>query len=470
MITANVLDWSRLEKGEAVCRPTSLDIRKVCESILSILPNKEDEIGTELLVVVGPDVPNMLYLDETYLQRILMNLLTNALKFTQSGYVILLVEIKDDELVVTVRDSGLGIPEAFLPHLFEPFKQAQTRGAERGTGLGLAIIRQLLQKMEGTITVESKYQQAEEVGTEKCGSIFTVTIPITIDADDEPDGLSSLSSNRRIAHFDDCNARLPEGLQLAWRAFGFDLVRANPDETISESWGHIWTDLTFLRAHPNLLRQIHALHNHLVIVSYESQAVLDESLGSPPPPHIVPVRRPLVWHHMVESMLLAARTGKPSIDRSVRFAPVVDVVENGVGGTIQVQETKMLSGSTVLLVEDNKINQKLGVRMLKTLGYGVIVADDGQDAIDKLVENDQDIDIILMDQSMPRMDGITATKRIREMELVGSLSRARRPIVMVTAVVGPDAQAFSMSAGTDAFLPKPLALSKLETTLKKFLG
>ncbi|KIW69155.1 hypothetical protein PV04_05048 [Phialophora macrospora] len=467
MITANVLDWSRLEKGEAACRPTSLDLRRVCESLLTILPNKDEEAGTELMIVVGPNVPHALFLDETYLQRILMNLLTNALKFTQSGYVILLVEMKDDELVVTVRDSGFGIPESFLPHLFEPFKQAQTRGAQRGTGLGLAIIRQLLQKMEGTITVESKCQHEEELGTETSGSTFTVTIPTTVSAD-FPESLQCLDPNRTIALYASCSERMVEGLQLAWKAFGFELVRANLDDAISDSWGYIWTDLMFLRANGQLLRRILEVRRQLVIVSYDSQTLLDESFGSVPPPHIVPTRRPFLLHRVVENMITAARTGRAAIDRTVRFAPVVDVVENE--GSNSAREKKTLSGSTVLLVEDNKINQKLGVKMLKTLGYNVVVADDGQDAIEKLVENDRDIVLILMDQSMPRMDGVTATKKIREMEHSGALRGRRRPIIMVTAVVGPDAQALCMSAGTDAFLPKPLALTKLDHTLKKFMG
>ncbi|KAJ9611722.1 hypothetical protein H2200_004906 [Cladophialophora chaetospira] len=468
MITANVLDWSRLEKGEAVSRPTSLDVRKACESILAILPIKDDESGAELMIVVAPDVPDSLYLDETYLQRILMNLLTNALKFTQSGYVLLLIETKDDSsLVINVRDSGVGIPESFLPELFEPFKQAQIRGAERGTGLGLAIIRQLLQKLDGTITVESKSQRTSEVGAEACGSAFVVTIPIAFSAD-PPDLLSCLGANRTIALFDSCNERVAEGLQLAWRSYGFEQVRANPDDPISDSWGYLWTDLLFLRAHSQFLQRVSELQHQLVIVSYDSQTLLDESFGSVPPPHIVPVRRPFVWHQIIENMATATRTGRATIDRSVRFAPIVDVMENG--SSTPAHETKTLSGSTVLLVEDNKINQRLGVKMLKTLGYKAIVAEDGQEAIEKLIENDQDINLILMDQSMPRMDGITATKKIREMEQSGALTGFRRPIIMVTAVVGPDAQALCMSAGTDAFLPKPLALSKLDNTLKKFLG
>ena len=467
MITANVLDWSRLEKGEAICRPTTLDLRKVCESILNILPNKDDEADTELMIVVAPNVPPSLFLDETYLQRILINLLTNALKFTRTGYVLLLVEMNADGLVVTVKDSGFGIPESFLPHLFEPFKQAQTRGAERGTGLGLAIIRQLLQKMDGTITVESRYQEMEDVGPETCGSTFTVRIPMPV-ASELVDDLRALGPERKVALFDSCNERTVEGLQLAWNAFGFELIHADPDDAISSQWGYIWTDLTFLRSHPQLLRRIQGLDQQLVLVSYDSQTLLDESFGSVPPPHIFPIRRPFLWHLLVETVVTATRTGRAAIDRSVRFASVVDVVENGVGNP--ARRTNTLNSSTVLLVEDNKINQRLGIKMLKTLGYDAIAANDGIDAIEKLLERDQEIDLILMDQSMPRMDGIAATKKIREMEQSGSLPGPRRTIIMVTAVVGPDAQAVCMSAGTDAFLPKPLALTKLESTLKRFLG
>ncbi|KAK5065226.1 hypothetical protein LTR84_001064 [Exophiala bonariae] len=467
MITANVLDWSRLEKGEAIYRPTSLDLRKVCESILNILPGKDDEVNMELMIVVAPDVPQSLFLDEIYLQRILMNLLTNAMKFTQSGYVMLLIATKNDNLVVTIRDSGFGIPESFLPHLFEPFKQAQIRGAQRGNGLGLAIIRQLLQKIEGTITVESNCQQTENVGTEKCGSTFTVRIPASFPTSAE-DSLGSLGSNGQLALLLNHNFRFAEGFQLAWKTYGFDLILPDLGDEIPDSWRYIWTDLTFLRAHTKLLHQIVKLRNQFVLVSYDSQALLEDSFGPIPLPHIIPVKRPFVWHRIVESLTLAVRTGRSSIGRSVRFAPLVDIVPNA--APRQPSETVPLYGPTVLLVEDNKINQRLGVKMLRMLGHNSIVADDGQDAIDKLVEHSQDIALILMDLSMPRMDGITATKRIREMEQSGLLPRTRCPIVMVTAEVGPDAQALCMSAGTDAFVPKPLALSKLENTLKKFLG
>lgn len=468
MITANVLDWSRLEKGEAVCRPTSLDLRRVCESILAILPNKDEDVGTELMIVVAPEVPTCLFLDETYLQRILMNLLTNALKFTQSGYVLLLVEMKDRGLRITVKDSGFGIPESFLPHLFEPFKQAQTRGAERGTGLGLAIIKQLLEKMQGTIDVESECRQINSVGVERCGSTFTANIPVSAPAA-APQSLSALGSKRQLAYYGAPDGRFFEGLQLAWSAFGFDLVRADPDSDIAGSWGIIWIDVMYLQAHPATLRRLLNLQDRLILVSYDSQLLLDRTIGSIPSAHIIPIRRPFVWHRMIESIASVMRSGKASVDRAVRFAPVVDVADDETDQDPSGEENPATRHSTILLVEDNKINQKLGVKMLKTLGYKVIVANDGQEAVEKMVEHDAEIDLVLMDQSMPHKDGITATKEIREMELLGPLSR-KRPIIMVTAVVGPDAQTLCMSAGADAFLPKPLAMSKLEHTLKNFLA
>ncbi|KAL9024859.1 MAG: hypothetical protein Q9196_006206, partial [Gyalolechia fulgens] len=134
-VTDNVLDWSKLERdAEAICRPIYLDMPTVCESLLMLPPNREDGAEVELMVVVSPDVPHLLFPDEAYMQRILMNLLSNALKLTVTGYMLLLVEIQNGNLVATIKDTGCGIPSSFLPDLFEPFKQAQTRGTQRGTG------------------------------------------------------------------------------------------------------------------------------------------------------------------------------------------------------------------------------------------------------------------------------------------------------------------------------------------------
>ena len=133
-----------------------------------------------------------------------------------------------------------------------------------------------------------------------------------------------------------------------------------------------------------------------------------------------------------------------------------------------MDEAKVDVPFTILLVEDNKINLRLMQKMLTTLKYSVLVAMDGQEAIDQTLKHDAAIDAILMDQSMPKKDGLTATKEIRELERDGTLAK-RHAIIAVTAVVSSESQDLSESAGTDDFLAKPVSLVKLGSCLEKWL-
>lgn len=461
LITSNVLDWSRLEKGEAACRPVALDVRLVCESIVNLLPNRDDEVQAELMVVVAPTVPVSLFLDETYIQRILMNLLSNAIKFTSTGYVQLMLEMQGSTLVATVKDTGTGIPESFLPELFEPFKQAQTRGAQRGTGLGLSIIKQLLAKMQGSIEVTSKHQQPNGEN----GSTFICKIPTQVAPSTQP-ASPVAKSQESIALFSALDQRTTEGFLTAWKSFGFEVIIAQDVDAIPSHTRYIWATVPFLRINQGLMRQLMKRPNTTVLVPYDSPDALAEVPGLASTPHFLTLQRPLIWHRIVQTLKDERQNrSKGIVDKAVRFAADVSVMDDTRGAAPTEEVKKTL---TVLLVEDNKINQKLGVKMLKTLGYQVITADDGQEAIDRMLEHDQTIDAVLMDQSMPVKDGLTATREIRAMEEDGTLSR-RRPIIAVTAVVGPEAQGMCRDAGTDDFLPKPLSLAKLGQSLKHHL-
>ena len=330
LITNNVLDWSRLEKdGEAACRPVSLDIRTTCESIITLLPNQDEEVDVELFVVVSPDVPHALFIDETYIHRILMNLLSNALKFTSSGYIMLLIELRDGNLIATVKDTGCGIPPAFLPQLFEPFKQVQTRGRARGTGLGLSIIKQLLHKMNGTIDVESRYQDDEDVGSSKSGSTFTVTIPVPhSETPHQPDSRDL----PKVAIIHGGSDRALEGLKEAWEKFGFQVIivaNVSLEETSSLGSDYTWVDLPSLKMHPNLLRQLVKQTEFVALIPYESQSALYEVPGLlQAPSHIVPIQKPLICHAIKKRISIAGRqSSKTSLPRTVRFDPVVTDLE-----------------------------------------------------------------------------------------------------------------------------------------------
>ena len=161
---------------DALCRPTAVDIRALFESIVHILPSEEDNPDVEFMVVIAPSVPQILLLDETYIHRIFMSLLSNAFKFTKVGYVLLTIDYISNDFIARVTDTGVGIPQIFLPRLFEPFSQAATQGSQRGTGLGLSIIKELLHKMDGCLSVVSEYAESQSPNI-RTGTSFTVTIP-----------------------------------------------------------------------------------------------------------------------------------------------------------------------------------------------------------------------------------------------------------------------------------------------------
>ena len=354
-VTNNVLDWSKLERdGEAPCRPVALDMRTVCESILVLLPNKDDEAEVDLMVVVNPNVPQSLYLDETYIHRILMNLLSNAIKFTRSGYILLLIEMDAGNLIVTVKDTGSGISPSFLPHLFEPFKQAQTRsGSQRGTGLGLSIISGLLHRMGGTIQVESKHPENEEVDTGPTGSTFTITVPMQ--SSNAPfNSLSSLEPLPKIAIFHDGNTRSLEGLCQAWEKYGYKIsILKDFCDLSGSNWKYICADSRCLEHNKKLFRQLLDSEQWMVLVPYDTQETLQRLRGIASAPNLIPLQKPLVWHSFQKRIATAIDPRRGIAAKTVKFTPNVDIIAGD--GTLKPPEEPAAKGLTVLLVEDNPV-------------------------------------------------------------------------------------------------------------------
>jgi anti-sigma regulatory factor (Ser/Thr protein kinase) len=327
-VTSNVLDWSRLESGEAICRPVAVDIRLACEAAVHVLPNHDQNTETELFVVVAPEVPQFVVVDERYLQRILMNILSNSFKFTASGYVTLLVRLTEGHVSLTVEDSGRGIPKSFLPQLFEPYKQAQARGAERGTGLGLSITKRLLERMGGSVAVESKYQQDQGVGVANSGGVFALTIPIaTSERCSKPASLEPLKP-LRIAIMHEGKHRDIEGLTAAWKSFGAEALHARTTTDISSDPDTIiWVDLSFLHKHHDICAQVLKQQQHMVLVPYKDPALLKEMLGLAPLTNVVPIRKPLLWHRIIQTIIDARQAqSAPDLDKDTTVASANDVM------------------------------------------------------------------------------------------------------------------------------------------------
>lgn len=478
MITTNVLDWSKLERNaETAYRPTALDIREVCESIMTLLPNVDDEATIELFMVVSPQVPSTLFLDESYIHRILMNLISNALKFTMSGYVALSIHVVDGKLVAKVEDTGVGIDPEFLPRLFEPFEQGEVRGKSRGSGLGCAIIKELLKKMSGTIEVESRFRTEERDPNFRSGTTFTLTLPLqtTSPLRSRPAGPGKAPVAVLVQEKDSVYS---EGLQASWSSFGYptNVVNDLADLPEEANFSYYWADAEYLKNNPRQYEMLLKRQETLVLVPSACQDHLRQLPGIQNTSHMIVLQKPLIWHMFekrIEKQLSRPANAQPT--KTLRFAPEVEVVPSVEIMTTTTEDARPPLARrpsrkmVILLVEDNPINQKLGCKMMKALGYEVMTADDGQHGIDKLTEHDFAIDLILMDESMPRKSGTVATREIREMEAAGKLSR-RRPIVAVTAVVNSKAQQSFKEAGADDFLAKPLSLVRLRDTLALHLA
>ena len=306
--------------------------------------------------------------------------------------------------------------------------------------------------MNGDIVVDSKYEAT--VGAQFSGSQFVATIPVPLPYE-VPVTDFSIS---KVAMFHEGNDRYLEGVREAWKQYGTEVVLVS-DKCELINITHVWIDISLLQKRPDLYSWLGHQRQILVLVTYEAQLALDYVFGlEATPQNFITVRKPLIWHSIIHAIALIQTGIRSSPGKSVRFAPDVDLMDE------PVEDVPF----TVLLVEDNKINLRLMQKMLATLKYSVLVANDGQEAIDQTLQHDSVIDAILMDQSMPKKDGLTATKEIRELERDGTLSK-RHAIIAVTAVVSSESQGLSEAAGTDDFLAKPVSLVKLGACLEKWL-
>lgn len=393
--------------------------------------------------------------------------------------------MKDGRLVASVTDTGVGVPPSFLPIMFEPFKQAQTRGSQRGTGLGLSIIKQLLSKMGGTIDVESKYFEEPGVEASETGSMFTISLPVQTVHNNALD-MPAPPQHGKIAIFHAGNSRAAQGIARCFDQFGYKAVICqNESDLANPGFDFVWADLPALKGNSRLLKKLLRNSSLKVLIPCDTLNSPQEiSALASPPSHFVYLTRPLIWHTFEER--IAAALQHAPVAKEVRFASHAEVIGSASASPTVATSTphqtsqpskapKAPPKATILLVEDNPINARLGSKMLTSLNYTTILAVDGLEALDKIRTHDNEVEVILMDQSMPRMDGLTATQKIREMETAGILTGGRRHgnrrvIIAVTAVVSAEAEKAFEVAGADGFLAKPLSMKKLEETLDRYLN
>jgi PAS domain S-box-containing protein len=464
----DILDFSKIEAGRVELATTSFDLRQLIEEALDLLALRAEEKGIELVLVVEPLVPARVLGDPDRLKQVLVNLVGNAVKFTDRGEVVLRVRAPregspDGLLRFEVSDSGIGIPSDRLQALFTPFNQLDNSTTRRygGTGLGLAISRQLVQLMGGGIRLVT--------GHERAGTVFEFTVNLTPLA---PVTHEASLKGRRVRVIEG-NRATRDALSHLLAAWGAEPSCWREPPGVEPDWaaeagvgGLLIVDAKLAgREGEAVLREAArrpAADLRVVLLESFSRAGFDDDFEVVAKPvHAEPLR----------VALIAKRASRPADGSAPRRA---DLLAASVTAPFTIAQSESLppgapaseKTSRILLVEDNQVNQRVAKALLARLGYShVDVAVDGREGVAALAR--ERYDLVLMDCQMPEMDGYEATAAIRA-GADGVLDPGV-PIVAMTANAVTGDREKCLAAGMDDYLAKPVQTAILAAMLDRHI-
>jgi signal transduction histidine kinase/DNA-binding response OmpR family regulator len=484
-IINDILDFSKIEAGKMDLENQPFDLRECVESAQDLLATKAADKGLELAYLMDTQVPAAIVGDVTRLRQIVINLLGNAVKFTEEGEVVVLVNVREQEtrgekrheLHFSVIDTGIGIPPDRMDRLFRSFSQVDSSTTRKysGTGLGLVISKRLSELMGGTMWVESPLPispDAREGTKGGPGSIFHFTIqaeaaPVPARAylqEVQPD-----LRGKRVLIVDD-NATNRRILLFQTEAWGMKPVEtASPVEALE--WireGVRENDAFDLVLLDYQMPEMDGLMLATEIQKIQGAAKLPlVLLSSSRRQEVVGIRD--VFAAFLPKPIKASQLYNAVVDIFAKEERPRDRRADTAKSQFDADMGKQLP-LRILLAEDNAINQKLTLRLLARMGYRADVAGNGLEAIEALQR--QPYDVVLMDVQMPEMDGLDATRRIRQLS-PKELSVGKQPrIVAMTASVMKEDRDACQVAGMDDFVSKPVRVEELVRALNQcqFLG
>ena len=459
VIINDILDLSKAEFDKLELESQPIELRRTVEDVLDLMAPKVAEKGLELCYYVAPQVPRMILGDTIRLRQIIVNLLSNAIKFTHDGEVLISIEadeIHGDQLQlkIVVSDTGIGISPANLQRLFLPFNQVDTSNTRRygGTGLGLAISKRLAELMGGSIQAESR---------EGAGSTFHFTLPVTV-LERLPNEVNAsphpLLANRAVVLLEDNSSNLAI-LKRYMEYWGIDVHGhrngADAAKCLQKAQPH---DLLMVDSRldgedgVNFANAQRLQYPKLPIILLTS--IADTNLRGNESPNsiqhiLVKPIKPLELYTMLTEIF-----GAPIQAAAPQPVPTNSIADD-LGTRFPLQ---------ILLAEDNMLNQKVALRMLKRLGYEADVASNGIQAL-AAVEG-KHYDIVLMDVQMPEMDGLEATRQIRTVQSNGS---PQPYIIAMTAAAMELDREKCLRAGMNDFVSKPATLEDLQNAIHRYL-
>ena len=458
----DVLDMSRIESGKVKIEEKETSLPEIMHDLRTIV--QADVKAKQLEFYIDTlDVTNeTIICDKLRLNQVLLNILSNAMKYTKPGGMVSVRVIQTADAPdgyatyeFHVKDTGIGMSPEFLKHVFEPFEREQTSTVSgiQGTGLGLAITKNIVDIMNGTITVES------EVGK---GSEFTVTFTFRVaDAPVESQRLEQLENLRALVVDDDVNTCVSVskmlsaiGMRPDWTTLGneavirteFAMEQNEPYSAYIIDW--IMPDMNGIELVRRIRRLIGDMTPVIILTAYDWSDIEQEA------------REAGVTAFCSKPLFLSEL-------RSILAAPYNEPEKPETAEEADKPDEMRFEGKKILLVEDNELNQEIAQTILETAGFIIDTADDGSIAVEKMKNNPPGTyDLILMDVQMPIMNGYEATRAIRALK---NSKKAKIPIVAMTANAFDEDRKEAMDAGMNGYAAKPIEIEKLMKTLDELL-
>ncbi len=456
----DILDFSKIESGKMEFDENPYDLSSLIDGVFNLLKIKAKEKHIELIYFLDPDLPELLIGDSLRIRQILINLISNSIKFTSEGEIFVSVsrlankiDSSEIELQFSIKDTGIGIPKDKIDRLFNPFIQVDSSTSRRyqGTGLGLAICNKLVDMMGGRIWVDSVYME---------GSIFSFTLKNKISeklsdvAKTQSNETNESLLNKRVLLLSDNPTQL-HVLNMQCKNWKMQTYAVkNEQEAFEKSKSGISFDVVITNLHIpdeeriklcNSIRSFSSGDLPFIHISSEKN---QQSLG---------LFRELNYY--LSNPVKYSDLYKILIDQ-FKITPKEVLVEKS------AQEIeKPLSERIpikILLAEDNIINQKLVTHVLSKMGYSIDIAENGIEVIQALKK--KEYDLIFMDVQMPEMDGLEATSII-----VNNWPRTSRPIIVAmtaNAMIGDKEKC--IEAGMDDYMSKPIVLADIKTKIEKW--
>ncbi|MCU7940612.1 MAG: response regulator [gamma proteobacterium symbiont of Bathyaustriella thionipta] len=467
-IINDILDFSKIEAGMLTLEKTEFKLDEVLEHLADIINLKASEKNIEILFRTDLSIPEGLVGDPMRLEQVLINLVQNAIKFTDKGEIVISSELIDDkngmiQIAFSVADSGVGIEPEKLKHLFEAFIQADSSISRKhgGTGLGLSISKQIVEMMGGTLEVASEFGK---------GSVFSFTITIekkrfsetklasvkpdlkgvrVLVVDDNPvaqkilkEMLESLSFEVEVADSARQAFNLLEDNQLEGDAHSID--KPVPFSIVFMDWR--MPEINGIEAVKHIQSKLllSTMPKIILVTAYGRDEILKEAEKITMDGLLT---KPINPSSLLDSIMSAMNSHVGIRKRRSRHVPNIS--------------DKRLKGK-ILVTEDNSINQQVAKELLEGFGLMVVIADNGQKAVNYVHESD--FDLVIMDIQMPVMDGMEATRLIRMEEQFKQL-----PIIAMTAHAMEGDQESCIAVGMDDYLSKPIDPEKLYQMMIKWL-